>query len=92
MNYSDAIFFGTISILAINIFISRTRGWEKKPWLFLMIQGLNLVIGSLLIWFGIPEFNQKGMEIVNWILGLIFFYHVIQNNRSLQNQKREERA
>ncbi len=91
MTYSDTIFFGTISILAINIFVSRMHGWEKKMWLFLAVQCLNLVIGSLLIWFGIPEFNQNGMEIVNWILGLIFFYHVIQNNRSLQNLKRQDR-
>ena len=87
MTENDAILFSVVAILAINIFVARSKGWQGRLWLFLAMQLINLGAGSFMIINGIPEFKED-LEIVNIMIGLLFFYHVIQNNGRWQRYRK----
>ena len=88
MTENDIILFSVVSLLAFNIFIARSKSWEGRLWLFLLMQSINLAGGSFMILNGIPEFSDD-LEIVNIMIGLLFFYHVIQNNSQWQRYRRQ---
>ena len=91
MTENDVILFSVVAVLAINIFVAKSRGWEGRLWLFAMMQLANLGAGSFMIIKGIPEFKDD-LEIVNIMIGLLFFYHVIQNNGRWQRYRRSLQA
>ena len=82
MTFGDWLFFGVVIVLVVNVFISRLPKWETRRKLFWFIQILNLVFGSLVIFFEIPDLPP----IVNIVIGLLFFFHVLQNNMRLQRE------
>jgi len=87
MTENDIILFSVVSVLAFNIFIARSKAWQGRIWLFVLMQLINVGGGSFMILKGIPEFNEE-LEIVNIMIGLLFFYHVIQNNGRWQRYRR----
>ena len=61
-------------------------GWEKRPRVFWSIQFINLTFGSLVILFEIDGLPT----IANFVVGLLFFFHIVQNNLRLQKWKYEK--
>ena len=84
MPSSDNIFFFVVAMLAINIFIARLPRWEERIRVFWTVQVLNLGCGILMLAEGVQDFPW----IVNWMVGFLFLYHIIDNNRRLQNARR----
>ena len=84
MTESDLLLFALVATLGINHVATRLTGWENRMWLFWPAQVTNLAAGSFLLAFGIPDFKQGDLRIVNWMIGLLFLFHVINNNRRLQ--------
>ena len=91
---SDLILMLLIGIMAINHFIIRTKQWHQKMWLFWACQLCNVLFGSFMLLWGIPEFKDV-LEVINILVGLLFLYHAVQNHlilqRHLRNQKEEQR-
>ena len=82
MTFGDWLFFGVVIVLVVNVFVSKLPNWERRRKLFWFIQFLNLIFGSLVIFFEIPDLPL----IVNFVIGLLFFFHVLQNNMRLQRE------
>lgn len=83
MTQSDLILFAAVAVLAGNHAVLRVPGWVERVWLFWSVQLLNLGAACYLIAVGIPEFRGT-MTIANWMLGLLFIFHTVSNNRRLQ--------
>jgi hypothetical protein len=82
---SDLILFAAVAVLAGNHAVLRMPGWLERVWLFWLIQALNLAAACYLIVFGIPEFRTN-LAVANWMLGLLFVFHAVSNNRRLQRE------
>ena len=82
MTVGDAILFAVVAILGLNHVVNRIPEWVVRPYFFWPLQLLNLSAATFMMASGIPEFQGWG-EVVNWILGLLFVVHIIQNNRRL---------
>ena len=89
MTPSDAMLLGLVALMAINHTATRLAGWESRLWLFWTAQLLNIFAGSCVLVYGIPEFRGQ-LQAVNWLIGLLFFYHLIVNNRRFQKMHREQ--
>ena len=83
MTQSDLILFAAVAVLAGNHAVLRIPGWVERVWMFWSIQLLNLGAACYLIAVGIPEFRGT-MTVANWMLGLLFIFHAVSNNRRLQ--------
>ena len=79
MTLSDSLLLGMVAILAINYAATRLPGWNHRPRIFWSTQIINLVAGSYIFYYGIPDFSAQ-LDIVNYLIGLLFFYHVVENN------------
>jgi len=90
LSYSDLLLFGAVAGLAVNYAVLRIPGWHR-PWLFWPVQALNLVVGAWLFGVGIPELRDTA-DIGNKMLGLLFFFHIVTNNKRLQKQRRQDRG
>ena len=92
MTLSDSLLLGMVAILAINYAATRLPGWNQRPAMFWGAQIINLVAGSYIFYYGIPDFSAH-LEVVNYMISLLFFYHVVENNMRWQKfQQKERRA
>ena len=92
MTLSDSLLLGMVAILAINYAATRLPGWNHRPTIFWGAQIINLVAGSYIFYYGIPDFSAH-LEVVNYMISLLFFYHVVENNMRWQKfQQKERRA
>ena len=92
MTLSDSLLLGMVAILAINYAATRLPGWNQRPTMFWGAQIINLVAGSYIFYYGIPDFSAH-LEVVNYMISLLFFYHVVENNMRWQKfQQKERRA
>lgn len=85
---SDLLFLALIAVIACNQFIVRTAHWHTRMWLFWIVQLSNVILGSWVILWGIPEFSGD-LSVINILVGALFFYHTIQNYIRLQQHRRE---
>jgi hypothetical protein len=53
-------------------------------------QIINLIAGSYIFYYGIPDFSAH-LEVVNYLISLLFFYHVVENNMRWQKFQQQER-
>jgi hypothetical protein len=83
------MFMALIAILAINQFVIRTKQWETRQWLFWLVQLSSVLFGSLVILWGLPGFT--GELNVNWLVGLLFFFHAARNYLHFQHFQREQK-
>ena len=83
MTYSDALLFGMVAIMAINYVATRWPNWEDRPVIFWLAQLANLAAATFLFYEGIPEFKGD-LAVVNILLGALFIFHILQNNRRYQ--------
>ena len=86
MTQSDLILFAIVAVLAGNHVVLRLPGWVERTWLFWSVQALNISAACYLLAIGIPEFRDN-LTIANWMLGLLFIFHTVGNNRRLQRSK-----
>ena len=85
---SDVIFMVLIGIMATNQFVIRSNKWKANMWIFWVCQISNVLFGSFMLLWGIPEFNGN-FEIINILVGLLFLYHAVQNHFILQKHIRK---
>ena len=87
---SDLIFMILIGIMALNQFVIRTEQWHRHMWIFWVCQLTNVLFGSYMLLWGIPEFKDI-LEIINILVGLLFLYHAVQNHLVLQRYIRQKK-
>lgn len=87
---SDIIFMVLIAIMASNQFIVRSKQWQNHMWLFWTCQISNVLFGSFMLLWGLPEFKDV-LEVINILVGLLFLYHAIQNHIILQKYLRKKK-
>ncbi|MEC7987783.1 MAG: hypothetical protein VX278_21625 [Myxococcota bacterium] len=90
MSETDISFFAMVALIAINQFLIRTKYWQKQMWIFWVTQLLNSALGSWALFIGLPGLNES-LSVINWIIGLLFFYHIARNQVLLQRFLRESR-
>jgi len=82
---SDLVLFWVVALIGLNHLLMRIAGFIRRMWAFLPVQALNLATAAWLMAIGIPEFEQDEMLwVLNWVLGLLLIFHIIQNNLRLQ--------
>ncbi|MFT4977357.1 MAG: hypothetical protein ACI8S6_003262 [Myxococcota bacterium] len=91
LGYSDIVMFTAIGALAINYALVRIPGWADRPWLFWSVQLINLLAGAWMFSSGIPDLKGTA-DIANKMFGLLFFFHIVSNNRRLQRHRRNSRV
>ena len=91
MTEADISLFSMVALIAINQFLIRTQYWQKKLWIFWLTQVLNSLFGSYAILIGLPGINEV-LSVINWIIGLLFFYHIARNQLLLQRFLRKQRS
>ena len=91
MTFSDALLFGMVAVMAINYVATRWPNWEDRPLVFWIAQLANLAAATFLFYEGIPEF-QGELAVVNILLGALFIFHILQNNRRYQKVLQSRRA
>lgn len=77
-------------LLALNNAIVRLPFLHGRPLLFWAVQALDALAAGVLIWRGIPGFEE--MPAIGWMLGLLLILHIAQNLRWLADQRREARV
>lgn len=87
MDLSLWAFFGLIAVMAVNQLVMRVAGLKSRAAVFYSLQLLNLLVGTGLLWFGMPGFED--WPAVGWVIGLLLFFRVVQNNMSRAEWLRE---
>jgi hypothetical protein len=88
---SDLVLFWVVALLGLNHLLMRIPGVIQRLWAFVPMQILNLATAAWLMAIGIPDFKSDEMLwILNWVLGLLLIFHIIQNNIRLQLQRRNK--
>ena len=87
MSHSDTLLFGFIGLMVLNNALMRLPAWLSRSWLFWPCQLLNLGAAIYLMAVGIPDFEGR-VEVMNWVLGLLFLWHIIQNNSRFVEARR----
>lgn len=90
MSNTDLIFMVLVALLAINQFVIRTKQWEERQWLFWFLQLSSVLYGSWVLIWGIPGFEGQ-LNVINWLVGLLFYYHAARNYIRFQDFQREQR-
>lgn len=87
-----------VVILASNRFLVRIPDWENRPRVFWTVQFINFLGACFMAGWGIPALEWPA-SLANYILALLFVFHVVQNNSrwtearrpDLMNESLEER-
>ncbi|MFT6143323.1 MAG: hypothetical protein ACJAZO_002180 [Myxococcota bacterium] len=81
-------FLGLIGVMAVNQLVMRVGGLKARAVVFYSLQLMNLIVGTALLWFGMPGFED--WPAVSWMIGLLLFFRVVQNNISRAEWLRHE--
>jgi len=90
MTPTDLSIFAMVALIAINQFLIRSKVWHKYMWVFWMTQLLNSSLGSYALLFGLPGLENQ-LDVINWLIGLLFLYHLSRNHLRLQRYLREKK-
>lgn len=91
MDLGTGVLLGVASLLAVNRFLLSLPGWSRRKGLFWAVQLLNLLAACFMILHGIPGL-QGYLRYANHLIGLVFVFHVVQNNSRLVSARAEERG
>ena len=80
MDLSLWVLFGVVALLGVNQLVVRVLRIRTLRTSFWLLQCLNILVGSALIWKGLPDFED--IPVVSWALGLLMFLHVAENTRT----------
>ena len=89
VDLSTMLFVGVVVVIASNHLVMRMLVKAERPWAFWTFQLFNIVVGSLVIAFGIPGFSDY--IVVQWLLGGLVLFHVILNNQARVEHLRQQR-
>lgn len=78
IDWGTLVFFAVVVVIAANQLVMRLTVLRRSPWSFWTMQAVNVAVGSFVLVFGLPGFSDYWF--VPYILGLLIFLHVIQNN------------
>lgn len=80
MDDSTTILFGVVALIAVNQAMMRLGALKGRSWFFWSIQVVNIVTGSMLIWFGLP--GLESVRPVSYVVALLFFFRTVQNTNA----------
>lgn len=89
MDWSTAVLFGLVAVLGTNHFVIRTPWARNNAAVFWSINILDVVLGSVVLVFGLPGFES--MQAISWVVGLLLVAHVAQNLQLRAQWGEEER-
>jgi hypothetical protein len=93
LDWETSILLAVIGVMLLNQLVMRVGALKSRSLFFWSLQLLNLATGTAVITFGLPGFER--WKVVNWIIGLLFFFRTVQNNntraRWLREQQESER-
>ncbi len=78
MDTSLLALLGVFAVMGANQLVMRVGALYARPAVFYPLQAVNVIVGSLVVWFGLPGLEQY--VVVGWMVGMLFFLHVVQNN------------
>ena len=87
MDLDVAVLLGIVGVMAANQLIMRVGALTARPLVFWPLQLVNLVVGTAILVLGLPGF--EAWPVVSWLVGLLFFLHIVQNNSARQEWQRE---
>jgi hypothetical protein len=87
MTFADWVFFAVMATLATNSVLVRLPNWEQRNLLFWSVQLLNIACASWVLAVGLPGFKGN-LEVVNWVIGLLFLVRTVQNNGQWNKARR----
>jgi len=87
MDLNTAVLFGVVALLGSHQLV-RWVGYRSG--LLWTLSILDVLVGSAILWFGLPGFEATPM--VNWVLGLLLFLHVATNMQQHGARQEAERA
>ena len=90
MDWGTLVFFAVVAVIGGNQVVMRFAALRRTPWIFWSMQAVNVAVGSAVIVWGLPGFAAYWF--VPYILGLLIFFHVVQNNLTRVNYLRAEHA
>ncbi len=64
--------------MTANQLVMRVAGLKSHAMVFWSLQLMNVLIGTCVIVFGLPGFEQ--LPVVRWFIGLLFFFRTVVNN------------
>jgi uncharacterized membrane protein len=89
MDQATWILFGVVGVMAVNQLVMRVIALRAHPIMFWSMQAINLVVGGLVIWFGLPGFEV--WPVVSYVIGLLFFLRTAQNTQIRTQWLRQQR-
>jgi|GEM_PF-1122064 len=87
MDTGTWVLMGIIALLVINRFLVRLPGWDQRRGLFWGVQLVNLAAACFMIVVGVPELTGISRT-ANWMVALLFMFHIVQNNSRLTQERR----
>jgi len=90
VDLGTAILLGVVALLAINRFLLALSGWHERRAVFWGVQVLNLLAACFMVVYGIPDLPGM-LKYANWLVALIFIFHIVQNNSRLVSARAEAR-
>lgn len=77
MDLDTKVLFAVVALIAINQVMMRLGALKGRLWFFWTIQLVNVVTGSLVLWYGLPGF--EAVRPVSYVIALLFFFRTVQN-------------
>lgn len=91
MDLGTWILVGVVAVLAVNRFLVHLPGWHQRRGLFWSVQVVNLAAACFMIVLGVPGLAGLA-HYVNWVIALLFVFHIVQNNSRLVQARKEVHA
>ncbi len=89
LDYEVAVVLGVVAAMAANQLVMRVAGLKARRGVFWALQGMNLLVGSVVVIYGLPGLPR----VVAWFVALLFFFRTVVNNNNrlawLEEQQRE---
>ena len=80
MDLSLWVLFGVVALLGMNQLLVRVLRMRTLSVSFWFLQLVNIVVGSGILWKGLPGFED--IPVISWAVGLLVFLHVAENTRA----------
>ena len=78
LDWETGVLFAVIGVMVGNQLVMRVSALRGRRLFFWTLQAINLGTGTAVVAFGLPGFDSY--RVVSWIVGMLFFFRVVQNN------------
>jgi hypothetical protein len=83
VDLSTSLLLAVVTLMGLNRLVFVIPNWERFRLPFWGVQFTNLGAACALVTWGIPEFREGQLQVVNLILAALMVMHIITNNRKL---------